>query len=158
MGALRKTKEENRKHHDTLGSTPLQDICGTISMVQQAIRYGNHYAATRVVLTDYLNAVLIEIPEFDKDGIPKDNSLEWIFLQGQEVRSLVSVAFWLSCRDWKTNLEIAEAEAEMADAQIKYNALGADKPEERKGLETQKKKLTERIERLQKKSGWKELE
>lgn len=134
----------------------VDDIYGTISMVQQAIRYGNHYAATRVVLTDYLHAVLIEMPEFDKNGIPKNNSLEWIFLQGQEVRSLVSVAFWLSCRDWKTDLEIAEAQAQMADTAIRCNALGADMPE-RKSLETQMKRLKETIARLQKKSSWNEL-
>lgn len=124
-----------------MGPNAKSRILGTISMLQQAVRYGNHYAAPRVLLTDYLNAVLIEIvsekPEDDSEsnaaqvnttptgsGNRKSSTrqdiatqdiatrLRWIFVSGGEVRLLTGIAFWLSCVDWRLDLRKAEIEAE----------------------------------------------
>ncbi|PSR97098.1 hypothetical protein PHLCEN_2v4379 [Hermanssonia centrifuga] len=91
-----------------------QALLGTISMLQQALRYGRHYGVPRVMLTDYFSAVVIDTHLQSNVEAPsgtaasegehkrplgqehKPNvvtSLNWFFVEKEDLRA--TVAYYL---------------------------------------------------------------
>lgn len=80
------------EEQDTAKSTAA--VVGTLSMIQEALRYMHHYGSRSIVLTDYLNAVFLESPQ---PGSP----LGWAWFPKRQVKVCVAAALWQACSDMK---------------------------------------------------------
>ena len=126
-------------------------IRGTLSIIQQAVRYGRYYGANAVIVTDYDNAVIlhgINQPLTDD----KEKLIQWDFVAKKDIRLAVATMFWIACQEFKKDLETAAAEEgeeirkereKAAEEEAKAKAAKA-KAKEEKQKQKEKQKEQER--------------
>ncbi|KAF7796229.1 hypothetical protein EIP86_007403 [Pleurotus ostreatoroseus] len=117
-------------------------VMGTLSMIQQAVRYGVWYGVEAVILTDYKCGILIEIPEhLHGSHTPSEPEVSWAFIPNTDLRIVIAAVFWKSCRKLDDALRQADLLAaaaeekrkqEEAEAKAEAEAAAAEKVRQQK--------------------------
>ena len=95
-------------------------VMGTLSMVQQAVRYGVWYGVEAVILTDYKCGIFLQIPEhLHGSHGPTDSGVPWFYIPGAKLRIVIAAAFWKSCRKLANALQQAEQAAQAEETRKK---------------------------------------
>ncbi|KAI0804637.1 hypothetical protein BC629DRAFT_1488589 [Irpex lacteus] len=100
-------------------STKVQALRGTVSMIQQVVRYATDYGADTVLLTDYASCVVITIPQEPDEY--KGATLKWYFcsqlntggttkpskdpLVGGTLRLVMGAELWHACQRFAKEME-----------------------------------------------------
>ncbi|TFY76311.1 hypothetical protein EWM64_g7703 [Hericium alpestre] len=69
----------------------------TVAILQQAIRYGDHYGARFVMASTYYDSFILDLASDGEDVGSAARRIRWSFVDHEHIKLAVAYLFWRAC-------------------------------------------------------------
>lgn len=115
-------------------------VAGIRAILQQALRYADHYGTNRVILTDYVHGIVLILPKDWQTGQTK-SAIEWAVIEKENIRRVVGFLIWAALKDMEQALRDAQVDWQNAQDMQELNRKEAER------MEQEKKDTAERVKK-----------